>query len=370
MNVRLKRLVGGRVTRCRRAMSGCGLDVLIVVNPADVRYLTGFSGDDSVLVLGPGRKVLVTDTRYVEQARQDCPGLKVFLRKSDVPDAVGEILDGMKQLDKKTRKIGIESDHVSLRHYQAYRRVLGKNLKGVKPLVAPLRTCKDSYELAQISKAVKIAEAGMRGLHQWWKIGMSERELAARLEYEMYHLGSERSGFASIVAVGGHAAQPHAAPGNKRWQENQSLLIDWGAKVNGYRSDLTRCYVAGKIRPAFAEAHRWLLDAQMAAIEEVRAGAPLAQVDLAARKTLLKCPYPIYGHGTGHGIGLDIHEQPFLNQKGDDPLQEGMVITIEPGIYVPGRFGLRIEDDILVTARGHRVLSTLAKDLESCVMGN
>jgi len=350
-------------------MARSGLDVLIVVNPADVRYLTGFSGDDSVLVLGPGRKVLVTDTRFVEQARQDCPGLKVFLRKSDVPEAVGEILDRSKGSAKKTRKTGIESDHVSLRHYQAYRRVLGKNLKGVKPLVTPLRICKDSYELTQIRKAVKIAEAGMRSLHKWWQIGMSERELAARLEYEMYQLGSERTGFDSIVAVGGHAALPHAAPGNRRWGMNQSLLIDWGAKVCGYRSDLTRCYVAGKIRPAFADAYRRLLDAQMAAIEEVRAGATLRQVDLAARKTLINCPYPIYGHGTGHGIGLDVHEQPFLRQKGNEQLHEGMVITIEPGIYVPGRFGLRIEDDVVVTPRGHRVLSTLAKDLESCVIG-
>ena len=369
MNARLKTLVGGRIRRCRAAMAGCGLDVLIVVNPADVRYLSGFSGNDSVLVLAPGRKVLVTDTRYVEQARQDCPGLKIFLRKSDVPDAVGEILDGLKQLDKKTRKIGIESDHVSLRHYQAYRRVLGKNLKDVKPLVTPLRICKDSYELSQIRKAVKIAEAGMQGLHKWWRIDMSERELAARLEYEMYQLGSERTGFDSIVAVGGHAAQPHAVPGNRRWRKNQSLLIDWGAKVSGYRSDLTRCYVAGKIRPAFADAYRWLLDAQMAAIEEVRAGATLKQVDWAARKRLINCPYPIYGHGTGHGIGLDVHEQPFLRQKGGDQLHEGMVITIEPGIYVPGRFGLRIEDDVEVTNRGRRVLSTIAKNLESCVVG-
>ncbi|MCP4710433.1 MAG: aminopeptidase P family protein [Planctomycetes bacterium] len=369
MNARLKKLAGGRIRRCRAAMARGGLDVLIVVNPADVRYLTGFSGDDSVLVLAPGRKVLVTDTRFVEQAREDCPGLKVFLRKSDVPDAVGEILDGLKRLAKQTRKIGIESDHVSLRHYQAYRRVLGKSLKGVKPLVAPLRMCKDSYELSQIRKAVKIAEAGMRGLHKWWKIGMSERELAARLEFEMYQLGSERTGFDSIVAVGGHAAMPHAVPGSRRWQMNQSLLIDWGAKVSGYRSDLTRCYVAGKIRPAFADAYRWLLDAQMAAIDEVRAGATLKQVDLAARNRLIHCPYPIYGHGTGHGIGLDIHEQPFLRQKGSEQLQEGMVITIEPGIYVPGRFGLRIEDDVEVTSRGHRVLSSIAKDLESCVIG-
>ena len=370
MNVRLKSLAGGRIRRCRAAMAQSGLDVLIVVNPSDVRYLTGFSGDDSVLVLAPGRKVLVTDTRFVEQARQDCPGLKVFLRKTDVPDAVGEILDRLKPLDRKTRKIGIESDHVSLRHYQAYRRVLGKNVKGVKPLVTPLRICKDSYELAQIRKAVRIAEAGMRELHRWWQIGMSERELAARLEYQMYQLGSERTGFDTIVAVGDHAAQPHAVPDNRRWGRNQSLLIDWGAKVCGYRSDLTRCFVAGKIRPAFAEAYRWLLEAQMAAIDEVRAGATLMQVDAAARKTLGHCPYPIYGHGTGHGIGLDIHEQPFLRQKGREQLHEGMVITIEPGLYVPGRFGLRIEDDVVVTTRGHRVLSTFAKDLESCVMGN
>ncbi|KPK76246.1 MAG: hypothetical protein AMJ79_07310, partial [Phycisphaerae bacterium SM23_30] len=186
---------------------------------------------------------------------------------------------------------------------------------------------------------------------------------------EMSRGGSSGAGFETIVAVAGHAAQPHAQAGNTRLKKNQSILFDWGAAVAGYRSDLTRCLVAGKIRPAFAEAYQWLLEAQTSAIEAVRPGASLRRIDDIARKALLKSPFGIYEHGTGHGIGLAVHEQPILNRKSKGELCEGMVVTVEPGIYVPGRFGIRIEDDVLVTARGYRVLSTLAKDLDSCVIG-
>jgi len=264
--------------------------------------------------------------------------------------------------------VGIEADHVTVGQYRKYRRAVGKGLKSIKSLVAPLRACKDSYELSRIKKAVRIAEDAMRALLEWFKMDMTERELAARLEYEMSRRHSTAAGFETIVAVAGHAAQPHAKPGNTRWKKNQPILFDWGATFAGYKSDLTRCFVAGKIRPAFAEAYQWLLEAQTSAIEAVRPGAFLKAIDEIARKSLLKSPFPIYGHGSGHGIGLAVHEQPFLGAKSKGRLREGMVITVEPGIYIPGRFGVRIEDDVLVTAGGHQILSTLAKDLDSCVI--
>jgi len=370
--VRLKPFIAARVKRCCAVLAERQLDALIVVDPADVSYLTGFGGEDSVLVLTRNRRVLVTDSRYTIQARQECPGLALHIRKDDMPGAVAQVLQRLKQRSRKIFTIGIEADHIILSQYRTYRRSIKKGLRSIKPLVPVLRQNKDAYEITQIRKAIRVAQDAMTTILEEASVGKTERELAARLEYEMARRGSTAPAFGTIVAVGVHAAQPHAVPGKAKWRQNQSILFDWGATVNGYRSDLTRCFVLGRIRPVFADAYQRLLEAQLVAIDEVRDGVPLEQVDNAARKLLKRSKWPIYGHGTGHGLGLKIHESPFLKppikgaKRGDkDVLREGMVITIEPGIYVPGRFGMRIEDDVLVTKRGANVLTSLAKDLDS-----
>jgi Xaa-Pro aminopeptidase len=369
--VRLKPFIFARVKRCRAVMAEQKLDALIVVDPADVSYLTGFGGEDSVLVLTDKRRILVTDSRFTVQAREECPGLSRHLRKGEMPAAAAEVLQRLKQRRKKFT-IGIEADSITVSAYRSYRRSIPKGLRSIKPLVSILRQNKDTYEIAQIRKAIRVAEDAITTLLAEVSTGQAEKELSARLEYEMSRRGSTAPAFPTIVAVGAHAAQPHAAPGKAKWRRNQSILFDWGATVNGYRSDLTRCFVRGIIRPVFAEAYQRLLEAQLAAIEEVREGALLEQVDSAARKLLKRSKWPIYGHGTGHGLGRKIHEAPFLKPTGKaakrgakEVLREGMVITIEPGIYVPGRFGIRIEDDVLVTKRGAKVLTSLAKDLDS-----
>ena len=372
MNIaRLKPFIAARVKRCRAVLVERQLDGLIVVDPADVSYLTGFGGEDSVLVLTRNRRVLVTDSRFTIQARQECPGLALHIRKDDMPGAVGQVLQRLKQR-KKNFATGIEADPITLSEYRAYRRSIKKGLRSIKPLVSVLRQTKDAYEISQIRKAIRVAQEAMTALLEERSAGKTERELSARLEYEMARRGSTSPAFGTIVAVGSHAAQPHAVASTLKWRRNQSILFDWGATVNGYRSDLTRCFVLGRIRPVFTDAYQRLLEAQLTAIEEVREGVLLEQVDNAARKLLKRSKWPIYGHGTGHGLGLKIHEWPFLKppikgaKRGSkDVLREGMVITIEPGIYVPGRFGMRIEDDVLVTERGAKVLTSLAKDLDS-----
>ncbi len=369
--VRLKSFVSARVKRCRAELRERQLDGLIVVDPADVSYLTGFSGEDSVLVLTDKRRVLITDSRFTVQAREECPGLALHLRKEDMPGAVVEVIERLKPRRKKFT-IGIEADHITLSAYRSYRRSIPKGLRSIPSLVSILRRTKDGYEIGQIRKAIRVAEDAMTTVLAESSIGQTERELAARLDYEMARRGSTSPAFATIVAAGAHAAQPHAVPGKAKWRQNQSILFDWGATINGYRSDLTRCFVRGRIRPVFAEAYQRLLEAQLAAIEEIREGVPLEQVDRAARKLLKRSKWPIYGHGTGHGLGLKIHEAPFLKPSrktakrgAKEVLRAGMAITIEPGIYVAGRFGMRIEDDVLVTKRGAKVLTSLAKDLSS-----
>lgn len=372
---RLKECVNRRIRRCRKVMAERDVDVLIVQAPVDVRYLTGFSGDDSVLVVTSNRKVLVTDSRYDQQIRQECPGLSIYLRRDTMANAVAAVLErlgrsGQKHKRKTAKKkvsslrIGIESESIAVDEYQRYRKAIGRDLKSVANIVQLLRLHKDECEIAQIRQAVRVAEQAMAEVLDWIEPGFSEQEVAAYLNYQMARRCGGPPAFDTIVAYGGHGAQPHARPGKNRLRSSHTLLFDWGASVNGYRSDLTRCYVTGRIPPVFAEAYQRVLEAQLAAIEEIRPGVAIKQVDQVARNVLKKSKLPVYGHGTGHGIGLDIHEAPALYGRSEAVLEEGMIVTIEPAVYVPGKFGIRIEDDVLVTANGKKVLSRLDKTLK------
>ena len=363
-NVRLKQFIGQRVKKCRQSIAELGLDCVIVTDPAEVTYLTGFMGDDSVLVVTDRRRVLVTDSRYTAQVRRECPGLAVRVRKGPMAQAVADVLGGFPKGRKNQQQVvGIDPETVTVSAYSAYRRALGRGLKTVPSVVRKQRLRKDASEITSVRKAVRVAEAAMNELWNSIEIGVSERHLSARLEYEMAERGSSSAAFETITAFGGHAAQPHARSGPSRLRANQPILFDWGATIDGYRSDLTRCYVVGKIRRPFAEAYERVLEAQLAAIEAVRPGARLKNIDAAARRVLKGLPGR-YQHGTGHGLGLQVHEEPVVGGGNDDICEAGMIVTIEPGIYLPGRFGVRIEDDVLVTEWGNTVLSTLPKTLE------
>jgi Xaa-Pro aminopeptidase len=363
-SVKLKSFVPGRLRRCRDQMLTHKLTGLIVTDPLDVRYLSGFSGGDSVLVLTADRKILVTDSRYAEQARKQCPSLTIKLRCGSMTDAVAEVLSQLQSAKTAKHRIGIIAEAVTMSQYRTYRKAIGRSLCDCPAIISQLRVCKDSYEVAQIRQAVRVAQQSLKNVLSWIEPGKSELAAAGRLEYEMSRLGSSLPAFSTIVAYGGRTSQPHAQPGAGRLRQGQSLLFDWGATVNGYRSDLTRCFVAGRIRPVFAKAYTQVLEAQLTAIKEIRPGIALSHIDAVAREQLKNVP-DAYAHGTGHGIGLEIHENPGVTSNAQGVLLEGMVVTVEPGIYVPGMFGIRIEDDVLVTARGATVLSKLAKNLES-----
>ncbi len=361
--VSVKKCISARVRRCRRVLAEQGTDALIVVNPVDVRYLTGFTGDDSVLVLTAKHRILVTDSRYTLQIKAECPGLSQVQRNGSMTEAVAATLRNCFRTRRRVAAVAIESEQVTLSDFKSYRRAIGKGLKECPGILTDLRQCKDTQELVEIGKAVRVAQKGLQAALQEIRIGMKEVELVSLLEYEMARQGGRPPAFNTIVAFGAHGAHPHAVAGNQRLKQNQPVLIDWGATVNGYKSDLTRCFCSGRIPPDFAEAYQRVLEAQLSAIEEVKPGIPLSQVDAAARGVMQKSGLPVYGHGTGHGIGLDIHEEPRLHPKNKQLLEEGMVITIEPAVYLPGKWGIRIEDDVLVTAKGRRVLSTQAKRL-------
>ncbi len=367
----LKTCVRARLGRFRQLLDENNLEGFIVTHGPDVRYLTGFSGEDSILLVLGRRATLITDSRFILLARKECPQLGVHIHRRGVIEAAGELAGRYyKRLGRrKPIPIGIDPDVVTQRGYGLYRKALGKSiaLKAVGGLARNLRRLKDAYETAQICRAIRVAEESLLATLKHVKPGVTEMELRARLEYEMSRRGSSAPAFASIIAFGGHAAEPHAQPGPARLRSGQCVLFDWGATINGYRSDLTRTYTAGKIPRDFAQAYQRVLDAQVAAIEAVKPGVALAEIDAAARRAMGK-PAGEYRHGTGHGVGLDIHEAPGFHALAKGELQPGMIVTIEPAIYLPGRLGIRIEDDVLVTQRGHKVLSTLAKDLDSALL--
>jgi Xaa-Pro aminopeptidase len=238
-----------------------------------------------------------------------------------------------------------------------------------KPIVSRLRQLKDKEEIRRIQEAVSAAEDAFREFRRKIKPGMTELEAAAELDYHVRRSGAEAGGFETIVACGGNSAMPHARPGNDRLRAGKCILCDWGARVKGYCSDLTRVVFLGKVPSKFRKIYETVFKAQQAGISAVRSGRDIAEVDRAARSVIERAGYGKYfTHSLGHGIGREVHEPPALHGKSKDKLQPGMILTIEPGIYLPGEGGIRIEDDVLVKEEGAEVLSSLSGRLDDSVL--
>ena len=359
---KMKTVIDARVKAFKKALKAEGLDGMIVTNVPDVSYLTGFTGDDSVLVIMGSKVILVTDSRFTVQVERQCPDLKFFDERAGMtlPQACAVAIHGKKGSKDffKGKKIGIQSPYMSVTQLTAYKKAFGASvIKPVGHMLDKLRMVKDSIEISHIKKAVKIAGLAMAETIEWVKPGITEKQLCAYLEYRMMINGANGPGFPTIVAFGGHASECHAQPGMLKLKKNQPFLIDWGANVNGYTSDLTRCFCIGKLPSKVADDYQLLLEAQIAAIEAIAPGESLQAPEKAAREVLKHHP-DCYSHGTGHGIGLDVHEQPFSSLKSKQIFEENMIVTVEPGIYPANKYGLRIEDDVLVTAKGRSVLSS------------
>jgi Xaa-Pro aminopeptidase len=348
-----------------RRLKSAGADALLVTSPVNVRYLTGFTGEDSFLIVGRGLTVLVSDSRFETQIAEECPGLDAHIRPrtKTITEAVGEVAER-----SKVMKLAFESNTTSYAQWQALTQTV-KPLELVPQpdLVETLRLIKDDGELAQIREAIQQAERGFQLLKASLSPEMTEQQAANELERGMRHFGAKQAAFDSIVAVGPRAALPHARPTSARIGDAGFLLVDWGARNSGgYHSDLTRMVVTGTISPKLEKLYRVVLQAQRRGIEAVRPGVLAGEVDSAARNAIRQAGWAEnFGHGLGHGIGLEIHEGPRVSQNSKVELKPGMVITVEPGIYLPGWGGIRIEDDVLVTRTGHEVLTSLPRDLES-----
>jgi Xaa-Pro aminopeptidase len=351
-----------RRERLARIVADEKLDGGLFTSPVSVTYLTGFSGDSSVLLLGGDQAVLVSDMRYTEQIAEECPGLDTVIRAPTrkLSDAVA---DTVKRLGWTT--VGFESAAMTVSDLDAYREALPSvNFKGGTERVEKLRMVKDESEVAAIREAIGIAERAFDAFRSLLRADDREKDLSDAMDAYVRRAGGTATAFPSIIAVGARSALPHAPPTSHRIGGGELLLIDWGACGRFYKSDLTRTVGVRSISTKLREIYEVVLGAQQAAMNAVRPGVVARDVDAAARGFIEAAGYgPYFGHGLGHGIGLQIHEGPAIRPHSETVLEAGMVFTIEPGIYLPGWGGVRIEDDVLVTPDGCEVLTHVSREL-------
>jgi Xaa-Pro aminopeptidase len=357
-----------RRDKLRRSFRKVGIDAILISNFTNVTYLTGFSGDDSYLFLLGKGDIVVSDPRYTTQLEQECPGLEASIR----PPGVG-MVERVAEIAKRGRvgKLGIEAGSMSVALRDQIAAALPKTeLVATSDLVENLRIIKDREEVAEIRRAIWIAERAFGILRASLRPERTEKEVADELENQTRLYGGKGCSFPPIVAVGPRSALPHARPTEVKIGEDDFVLVDWGADAGPYKSDLTRVLVTGKISPKLERIYRVVLSAQEQAIAAIRPGRTCHDVDLVARTAISNAGFgKNFGHGLGHGIGLEIHEAPRLAAKATLKLEPGMVVTVEPGIYLPGWGGVRIEDDVLVTKGGCQVLTTVAKQWEDAMVG-
>jgi Xaa-Pro aminopeptidase len=357
-----------RCLKVRRQIKQEGLDALLVTNVTNVTYLTGFTGDDSYLLVTRQGNVLISDQRYTTQLEEECRGLDLAIRAPGVK--MGEFT--VKAIQKaKISRLGIEGESMTVANRDALAANMPKTeLIATGGWVEQLRVVKDKGEIDRVRKACDLARRTFDVVRAKLTGSMTELEVANELEYQARRFGAKGMSFESIVAVGPRAALPHARPTTRRIGESDFTLIDWGVNEGLYVSDLTRVLATDKISPKLRKLYGVVLKAQLAGIDAIRPGATCEEVDRAARAVIDKAGHgKAFGHGLGHGIGLEVHEAPRLAQGQDVQLRPGMIVTVEPGVYFPGWGGIRIEDDVLVTRTGHEVLTSVPKELDECLVG-
>jgi Xaa-Pro aminopeptidase len=336
-----------------------GVDGFLVTRMPNVRYLTGFTGSNGQLLLTSEEGVFLTDGRYTEQARRETPGLKRATYLSDFPKAFAEAC-----VDAGVSRVGFEDAGVTYKLHQQLASADGIELVPQTDVIEHLRWSKDADEIALIGRAQAITDDAFERILAKLNEGITERELALELEFTMRQSGAEGLSFDSIVAFGENAAEPHHHPGDRALRAGDVVKLDFGALFEGYHADMTRTVAFGEPPAELREIHDVVWRAQQAGFEAVRAGIAGHEADSASRDVIESAGHgERFGHSLGHGVGLEIHEGPTLRRNGEDVLPVGAVVTVEPGVYVPGVGGVRIEDMVEVTEGGCRVIGTSPREL-------
>jgi len=354
-----------RLDKLRHALRQEGLDLFLVSEGANVTYLTGFTGDSSWLLVSQDHAWLVADGRYTEQAAAEAPQCEVVRHTVSLAKSSAELANG-----SGAKTLGFEPNVLTV----ATHGDLTKELQGVeavpgKKLVETLRQVKDEDEIERVRRAAALADAAFRTVRSGLAPGLSEAQVANDLEYEMRRLGARKPSFESIIAARQRSSLPHARATDAVLAAGDPVLVDWGAEVDLYCSDCTRMVFLGAPDARWREIHEIVREAQALALAAIGAGVAGRDVDAAARTHIAQAGYgDAFKHGLGHGVGLRVHEGPTLSARSDDTLAEGMVVTVEPGIYVAGWGGVRIEDVAVVRKDGAEVLSSLPKTLEAAIL--
>jgi Xaa-Pro aminopeptidase len=337
------------------------VDGLLVTHPPNWYYLTGFTGESGVLAITSDGTTLITDGRFTVEAREQCRGVRVVLQKGPLFTSVGQWLR-----QERIAKVGFDPGQWTVAQWKVCRKAAGVKLRAVEAggIVEGLRMKKDPQELAVMRKAAILAGEVMEKAFDLLKPGARESEIAAEIEYEMKRRGASGTSFETIVASGKRAAFPHARPTSKRLKKNELVVLDLGAILGHYCSDITRTVFLGRAPRRIREWYRAVQEARAAAVATVKPGVTSGEVDAAARRVLKKSGLQRYFvHSTGHGLGLEVHEDPRVARGQSIRLEAGNVITIEPGIYVEDVGGIRIEDDVAVRFEGSEVLTRVERDL-------
>lgn len=352
-----------RLRKLRTSIAERGLDALLLSQPKNLFYISGFTGSSGWLLISGQNAILATDFRYVEQAKRESPDFEIIQTKRELRDWFPSLVS-----DLGWHKLGFEADFISYEGYHKLSEAIetkqaNLELTPTTGIVEQLRSIKDSKELGFITKAVELVDAAFEQAKAIIRPGITEKEAAWQIEKFLRQEGSEGMPFEIIVASGPNSALPHAHPTEKIIRPNEPVLIDMGARISGYCSDFTRTLFLGKANKTFREIYNIILKAQTTAIQKVESSMDASQADRLARSVIEQAGYgDAFGHGLGHGVGLLVHESPTLGPNSSDSLIDGMVFTVEPGIYLAGQGGVRIEDMVVLENGKARVLTKAKKN--------
>ncbi len=348
-----------RIGRIRGVLRDDNIDGILITTLENVRYLSGFTGSDAALVMTESKGYFLTDSRYTTQAKEEVSGFEFIEYKKKI-EGLSDLIN-----DLGLSGVGFEAQDLSYQaHKELAEKVSGGQLIPLNERVKNIRAVKDEEEIGRIKRAIDIASQSLR--ENAWRVapGNQEREIALELEFSMRRNGADIIAFDTIVASGVRSALPHGRASERRVEAGEFVIIDFGARYRGYYSDETCTFFCGKPNRRQQEVYQIVKDAHDKAISSVRPGMKATELDAVARDWIRDAGYGDYfGHGTGHGVGLEVHENPVIGFQSKDILEEGMVFTIEPGIYIPGWGGVRIEDMVLVTGSGCEVLTGRSKEV-------
>ncbi|OLS41729.1 Xaa-Pro peptidase family protein [Bacillus sp. MRMR6] len=348
-----------KIEKLRASFSTLGIDGMLITSQFNRRYLSGFSGSSGVVLISADRAQFITDFRYIEQAAKECQGFEIVKHTGTIPE---EVAKQAKELG--IQKLGFEEEHLTFSSYNVYKKAVNCELVPVSGVIEKLRLIKTDAEIKILKVAADIADAAFKHILDFLRPGRTELEVSNELEFFMRKAGAVSSSFDIIVASGYRSALPHGVASGKVIEKGDFVTLDFGAYYQGYVSDITRTVAVGEPEEKLKEIYAIVLEAQLRGMAGIKPGITGKEADSLTRDYITEKGYGEYfGHSTGHGIGLEVHEGPALSFRSDLVLEPGMLVTVEPGIYIPGLGGVRIEDDTLITKEHNEALTHSTKEL-------